>query len=70
MCLLVSWGETGIIVKLSLSTVCLFCLYLEGLDGPRDIVVSVFSALGDSRALIGPIQLFSSCKLLTCVRFL
>ena len=61
MCLLVSWGETGVVVKLSLSSVSSFCLCLEGPDGPRDIVVNVFPTSADSRALIGPIQLISSC---------
>ena len=66
----VSCVGTGVVVKLSLSSVSLFCLCLEGPDGPRDIVVSSFSALADSRALIGPIQLFSSCKLLSVIKLL
>ena len=63
----VSCVGTGVVVKLSLSSVSLFCLCLERPDGPRDIVVSSFSALADSRALIGPIQLFPSCKLLSVI---
>ena len=69
MCLLVSCNETSIIMKLSLSSVSSSCLCLEGSDGPQDIVVSVFSASSDSRALIGPIQLFSSCKLVSAVPY-
>ena len=65
MWFLVFCVETGIVVRLSLSSVGSFSPYLEGTDGPRDIVVDVFFAPVDSRALIGPIQSFWSCKLLS-----
>ena len=54
----VSRWEICMIVMLSLSSVRSFSPCLEGTDGPRDIVGSVFFAPADSGALIGPIRLY------------